>query len=250
MHLVFRFSVALGLAILSSAPAGADRLPRPTVAYAADLVMQTREGGQGGPMTLTGRVYATPDKERREIEMMGRRNVLITRRDKGVTWILMAEQAMYMERPIRHGGDDDPDPFADWDNGNLKMTKLGTEKVNGVKATKYRVELDNDHGGRDHGLLWLTKDNIPVRLEATDTSEGAPSHVTMDYKNLKVGKQDPQLFEIPAGYHPMAMPSFGGIPPSRGTAPPPGQLDEEQMRRLGEQLQQQMGNRPHPGGGR
>jgi len=250
MYLVFRFSVALGLTLLSSAPAGADSLPRPTVEYAADLVMQTDQAGQGGPMTITGHLYATPDKERREIEMMGRRSVLITRRDKGVIWVLMAEQSMYMERRLGHGKDDDPNPFADWDNANLKMTKLGKEKVNGVQATKYRVEVDNDQGGRESALLWLTKDNIPVRMEATDTSEGKPRHITMDYKNLKVGKQDPKLFKIPAGYHPMVMPSFGGMHPGGSNAPPPGQLNEEQMRRLGEQLQQQMGDRIHPGGGR
>jgi len=229
-------------------PAGADKLPRPTVGYAADLVMQTDEGGQGGPMTVTGRLYATPDRQRREIEMMGRRSVLITRRDKGVIWILMKEQSMYMEQRIDQG--DDPDPFADWDTANLKMTRLGKERVNGVKATKYRVEIDNDHGGRESGLLWLTKDNIPVRMEATDTSEGAPHHVTMDYKNLKVGKQDPKLFKIPTGYRPMVVPSFGGMPPGGSTTPPAGRLDEEQMRRMGEQLRQQMGNRLHQEGGR
>jgi len=74
------------------------------------------------------------------------------------------------------------------------MTKLDTEKVNGIKATK--------------------------------------------------------LFKISVGYHPMAMPRFGGIHTGHGTEPPAGQLNEEQMRRLGEQLQQQMDNRFHTGGGR
>jgi len=33
----------------------------------------------------------------------------------------------------------------------------------------------------------------------------------MELKNLKIGKQDPKLFEIPAGYQKFEMPSMGDI---------------------------------------
>jgi hypothetical protein len=77
-------------------------------------------------------------------------------------------------------------------------------------------------------------------MQATDTSEGTPRQVSIDYKNLVVGKQDPDLFEIPPGYQKFAVPSMGSLPPGGG-APPGGQVDPEEMRRqLQEQLQQMM----------
>ncbi len=42
---------------------------------------------------------------------------------------------------------------------------------------------------------------------------GAPKKdvVRIELKNLKIGKQDPKLFEVPAGYALMAIPSLGNI---------------------------------------
>lgn len=45
--------------------------------------------------------------------------------------------------------------------------------------------------------------------QAQQQAGGEKSRFTVTLKNLKIGSQDPQLFELPAGYNAMA--SMGGM---------------------------------------
>jgi len=233
--------------LLAGTPVLAAELPRPTVDYAADVVMQITHGAGGEPMTVSGKLYASGEKERRETTVMGRTSVVITHRDQQMSWVLIPERSMYMEH--RSDGQD-ADPYAAWAKAGVTLTKLGKERINGVEATKYRADVAAQDGHTDSGLLWLTQENIPVRMEAEIAEEGS-DRLRIDYMNIKVGKQDAALFEIPAGYHKMEIPQLGGTPsaagrggpPGHGGTPPSGQPTAEQMRQIREQMQQQMQER-------
>jgi len=93
----------------------------------------------------------------------------------------------------------------DFREGNVKMTKVGTESVNGESTTKYKIESDDKQGGRFEGFMWMTKDNIVVKYEGSAVSQGRESSATMELSDLKRGKQDRKLFEIPPGYNVMPM---------------------------------------------
>jgi len=242
-----RFWVGVWGLLLAGTPLVAAELPRPAVEYAADVVMQITRGAGGEPMTVTGKLYAAGDKDRRETTVMGRTSVVITHRDKQVSWILIPERSMYMEH--RSAGRDD-DPYAAWAAAGVTLTKVRKERINGVEATKYRAEVAAKDGHTDTGLLWLTQENIPVRMEA-QVAEGGSDRLRIDYTNIRVGKQDAALFEVPAGYHEMEVPQLGGRPSGPGQggppgtegAPPAGQPTAEQMRQIRERMQQEMQER-------
>ncbi|OGQ93989.1 MAG: hypothetical protein A2521_04400 [Deltaproteobacteria bacterium RIFOXYD12_FULL_57_12] len=99
------------------------------------------------------------------------------------------------------------------------MTQLGQETVNGINCTKNKVVVTAKDGHKSEGTMWVSKEGIMVRMVSSDPAMGPGKQVTIDMKNLKIGKQDPALFEIPVGY--AKAPSFnmfGGQPPAM---PPP-----------------------------
>jgi hypothetical protein len=37
-------------------------------------------------------------------------------------------------------------------------------------------------------------------------------HIRMELSNIRIGRQDPRLFEIPAGYTRLSLEGFGSVP--------------------------------------
>ena len=226
--------------------AHAGELPRPTVEYSADVAMHVQRGTAGQPLTATGKVYVAADRERRETRVMGRSSIVINRRDKGVSWVLMPAQSMYLENQTAAEKDD---PYAAWQKAGVTLTKVGEETINGVTATKYRAEAHGNGGAKETGYIWLTKDNIPVRMatDALATEDGG--RITVDYTHIQVGKQDPALFEVPSGYQKMAVPSPGMLmgrraPGAHGSgAQPQGHPSPDEIRQLRERMQREMQER-------
>ena len=181
--------LALGLA----GPAGAaDSWQRPQTDYAADTVMQSDAG------EIRGRVWASGDKERRELAMQGRRHVLIVRRDRGVTWTLLPEQRMYVESALGEAGL----PAAGV-GGDVTREALGRETVNGTSTTKYRVHGTAADDTPFEGTMWMTEQEIPMRVVA----EQGGASVRMELSNLTTGAVDPARFKIPAGYRRFELPA-------------------------------------------
>lgn len=175
--------LALGLA----GPATGESWQRPRTDYTAETVMQA-DGAE-----IHGRVWASGDKERRELSMQGQRYVLIVRRDRGVVWTLLPEQRMYVESALGEAGI----PAAGV-GGEVTRQAMGPESVNGVATTRYRVRGTSADGTPFDGLMWLTGDDVPMRVEG----EG----VRIELSRLAVGPVDPSRFEIPAGYRRFELP--------------------------------------------
>ena len=190
---------AFAVAVLLPYTALSAGIAQPTVEYSADRVMTS------GGTTMKGRVYFTPERER--MEFNDGAMVSIVRRDKNVTWMLMLEQKMYMENKMSGnmaaGKQQAPDNF---DKCDVKKTEAGKEDVNGFATRKMEMVISCPGSEKMTGMVWLTKDNIPIRLETTKA--GSKETFRMELKNLKIGKQDPALFEIPAGFKAMAMPAM------------------------------------------
>lgn len=247
MHLnSFRVPAALCLVLLIAVPVHAAQFPYPAVAYSADVRMDMGKDPDRRPIVLTGKVYFSGDKERRETVGFGQKTIIIWRRDKNVTWTLLPDRKMYMEH---QGVDEKHNPDRMIREGNLTITKVGSERVNGMATTKYKIEGVNEKGQRFEGYLWATNDNVPARMEGI--SQG--KEVRIDYTNIKTGNQDPALFRVPADYQLAAspgMPAWGptgdepkGQMPQMPQSPPPGMTKEqwEQMKKMMEQMQKQRG---------
>ena len=77
---------------------------------------------------------------------------------------------------------------------------------------------EDPQGNRLEGFSWLTDDGILVKNDMQLEAEGRKMQVKTEISDLKVGQQDPALFEVPQGFSKFAMPAGmpagmpGGLP--------------------------------------
>jgi hypothetical protein len=149
---------------------------------------------------VKGKVYMKGQLMRMEYPQA----ITIARPDKGVVWILITGQNMYMEQPYT------PPPGMEKWSPELekKAKKVGTESVSGLPCTKY--EMRGDEGTV---YYWVSKKiDFPVKIQASNSS--------ILLENIKIGKVSSDLFEIPSGYQKFSMPSGGtGMPGGMGFPP-------------------------------
>jgi len=149
--------------------------------FSANIVSTTKEGIQ------QGKVFVAKDKIR--IEMMG--SITISRQDKNAVWMLMPQERMYMELPLRP---QDIVITSDKIEGEISRRLVGRETVDGKMADKYEV-IYSLQGKNVRSFVWLTQGlNFPIK------SAGADGSWMVEYKNVVIGEQPASLFEIPAGY--------------------------------------------------
>jgi hypothetical protein len=194
--MLIRMSVVVVALLAWCGAATGAGMPAPAVDYTAVREIVSEQG------SFKQRVHASKGMERTEMQMGGMSMVSIIRPDRKLVWSLMPAQRMYQEVSIEQARRRDPgvsDP-------QIEISKLGQETVDGIAATKYRLILKNKSGG---GFVWLTGENIPIKMEFISREGGAGVRVGMRLREVKTGRLDPALFEIPAGY--TRMPSMGGL---------------------------------------
>jgi len=167
----------------------------PAVEYSADQKTSTKQG------EMKSKVYFSAGKQRMEIPGT---SITITRRDKKVVWTIMPRQKMYMEHAIGQGQGMGADVPVD---SVVESTNEGSETINGVSTTRYRLVFKNKVGEKTgSGFTWLDKNNIAVKSDYSMKNEkGENVSIRFELSNIKIGKLDPSLFEIPDGYSKMDM---------------------------------------------
>ncbi len=196
MKKIVLFTLLIGFCAVLAAPS--IQAGESTAQYSAIERISTPRGN------MEARVFVMPGMKR--MEMQGA--VQILRFDKGVMWVLMPQQHMYMEKPITAA------PGGSADLKYLERKKLGKETIKGMTTIKYKTVAEDQEGNRFTGFSWLTADEILVKNDMTTTSGGRSMTVKTELSELKVGSQNPSLFEVPKGYQKFAMPAGmpGGLP--------------------------------------
>jgi hypothetical protein len=175
---------------------------------------------KGGPMGAEGGA---------QMKAMGMgRTLIISRPDKQATYMIYPDIQAYLETPVEQDGE----------NGSknnefkLQVTELGKETIDGQPTTKNRVIVTDDKGQSFEATVWNAKDlkNFPLKIQHSQQEVQG----TISYKNVKLSKPEPSLFDPPKGFkkYPsmqelmqqeimkrMGLP--GGIP-SGATPMPPG----------------------------
>ncbi|MDT8284550.1 MAG: DUF4412 domain-containing protein [Thermovirgaceae bacterium] len=190
------FAMVIGFcAMLSASSINAEGT---TVQYSATETISTERGD------VEARIFVAPGMKRMEMSEATQ----ILRFDKGVIWVLMPQQRMYMERSIASA------PEGGGTLKYLEKENLGKETVNGIAATKYKTVAEDPQGNRLQGFSWFTDDGILVKNDMKVQSGGRSAQVKSEISDLKVERQDPSLFEIPQGFNKLAMPAGmpGGMP--------------------------------------
>jgi hypothetical protein len=197
--------------VFGTAPLWAGQLSRPQVEYSADSTMQTED------MTTEQHVYVTPAKERREsLTESGDGAIQIFRFDSKVLWQLMPSEHMYMELSMEKNKDKDP---SQWD---FQETVMGEEVLNGMKVTKYKTIATSTDGKKYGGFSWRTKEGISIKTDLLYKEGNEKNRMMTELKNVKIGKQDPKLFEVPEGFTKFDMAGMmGGMMGQKGMGQPP-----------------------------
>lgn len=175
--------------VFGSTPLWAAQLSRPQVEYSADSVMQNEEG------TIEQHVFVTPAKERREmLTGAGDGSVQIFRYDSKVMWMLMPSEKMYMENSLAKAAAKD---VSQWD---VEETVMGEEVLNDMKVTKYKTIATSTDGKKYGGFSWRTKEGISIKSDLLYKEGNEKKRMMTELKNVRIGRQDSKLFEIPEGY--------------------------------------------------
>ena len=184
----------------SATPLWSAQPSRPQVEYSADSTIQNEEG------TIQQRVYATPTKERKEmLTGAGDGAVQIFRFDSKVMWQVMPSEKMYMEHSMAGKGQgNDPSQWT------YEDTVMGEETLNGVKVTKYKTIATSSDGKKYGGFSWRTKEGISIKQDLLYKEGNDKKRMLTELSNLKIGKQDPKLFEIPDGFQKFDMAGMMG----------------------------------------
>ena len=159
--------------------------------FSADMISRT------GKEIVNARIYVAKDKVRMEMP----ESIMIIRRDKSLSWMVMPADKMYMEHPVDMSSS--PKVAAQFDD-EIERVAMGTEDVDGQPAEKFKVTY-LEKGKNVSVYQWLRGGQIPVKVEAVDGSWG------MEYKNLKTGPQSAEFFEVPADYQKFSMPGLGDM---------------------------------------
>lgn len=190
MRIIKAFAVAFIVTFLLAGTSLAGSGEESKAEYSADRIMET------GQMTMESKIYHTPDKDRTESSG----SIVIMRRDKGVLWILMPSRKMYMERSFSDAKGQGQGA-AEYTIDERKV--IGKEVVNGVETTKMKIAMTMSDGSKFGGVMWTTKEGITVKMDTFSKVDGKKMRMKMELRNLKIGKQDTALFEIPPGYNKM-----------------------------------------------
>jgi len=175
----------LALFLTSCAP------PKPAD-FSAEVVVKA----QG--LTQKSKFYYSNDKWRYESNAMGQKSIVIYRKDKNLTWILMPTQKMYMEQKLQN---EQMIGVTSQVPGEVKKEKLGKETINGIECIKYKITYENKNAKVKNSVYqWTSKNNIVIKSQAADGSW------VMEYKNIKYGKSPASLFELPSDYKKFKMP--------------------------------------------
>lgn len=187
-----RFIFITGIvSLLVAMTAGAGAPNRPQAEYSADATIQNEEG------TMQQRVFVTPTKERKEMLTGGGDGaVQIFRFDTKVMWQVMPSERMYMEHSIMGGQGRGSDP-SQW---TYEDTAMGEETLNGIKVTKFKTIATSTDGKKYGGFSWRTKEGINVKQDLLYKEGTEKKRMLTELNNLKIGRQDPNLFDIPEGF--------------------------------------------------
>ena len=101
-----------------------------------------------------------------------------------------------------------------------------------MKVTKYKTIATSTDGKKFGGFSWRTKEGINLKQDLLYKEGNEKKRMLTELSNVKIGKQDPKLFEIPDGFtkfdmggmmghgcrhgpsgQPMGRPDMSGTPP-------------------------------------
>jgi len=167
-----------------------------TTEYSADVVITS--GGQ----TINSRINRTPSALRTETQQRGMTMTAIIRLDRNLGWLLIpgtrnAAEVDLAGFPMLPGLLRNP---------NANATREGTETIDGMTVTRWRV-TGGEAGARFDGRIWATAEGVVLKVEGESEMNQQRQAFTLIASNVRVARQAPGLFEVPDGYQRIQVPA-------------------------------------------
>lgn len=189
----FRLMLLLALfgGVVAPVSAGAAIVGDASVPYSATRIV-TVDG-----KTYRGKVFHTPGKQRHDVDIDGIPfTFILDVADRSGAIVLPALKA-YIDFPL-------PPLLRELDRRRLEGHAVGQERMDGLRATKYRVDYTASDGVKGKGFVWLSQENILLAIEGRIfRPRHRPMTVSMHLADLHLGPQREALFEVPKGLKPV-----------------------------------------------
>jgi hypothetical protein len=155
-----------------------------------------------GATPQVGRLWRTPTALRYEPADTTRAQTIIVRFDRNTAWLLVPELKMVLETDLTALSQFSGLPTA---SEKLNPIEVGPETIDGMRTTKYRVSADDPKAGWFRGFVWRTAQGIVLKVDGEGEHQGRQGIVHLQFKNVRIGPQDPSLFDPPADYKRMTV---------------------------------------------
>lgn len=185
--------IVLSLLIAAFVFAGCGRSSPPAPAGELEFTAVFEMDSAGSK--VVNKINFTRDMQRIEV-VNSRMGASIVRLDKGVVWYLMPSMGVYVQVPVRP---ENKNPLTYLPDTVEKWEKVGEETIDGHPTIKEKMVIKNKGSNSSMAFYrWFATDiRWPIKAE---DEKGV---WTLAYKEIHTGKQDPALFELPAGYRRM-----------------------------------------------
>lgn len=185
--------------------------------FSADMTQVTPS--RNGVVTMKGKIYVKGIIQRQDLSTPIGKHIIIMRPDKGVIWTLMPDSKNYLEQPTTKIDAKSVPSIESVIKKRTDLKKAGTAKVAGYDCVKYTYKNPERQVS---GTVYIST-KLQQQLKA-DTQTGTRK-MSYSLSNIKEGKQAMSIFDLPAGYKKVTMPSTGTAMPGtnrgKGMAPPP-----------------------------
>jgi hypothetical protein len=170
------------------------------VAYSADTVIGS------GDHPRTGHLWRTPTALRHDMTDNGQAETIIVQLERKTAWLVLPSLKLALGTDL-DGLASLPGAAAVLDAADkLNPVAAGTAMMDGFRATKYRVQMDDPTAGQFDGYVWSTAQGIILKIEGAGEQNGRHGDIHLQFRNIKVGPQDTALFEPPAAYRQVTVP--------------------------------------------
>lgn len=163
--------------------------------FSADMDIQSASGGD-----LTGKVFVKGNNLRQELDTPVGVQTTIMNQGKGVMYVLLPGQKMYMEIQNSQVTLDEGESFEGKFSEEGEVTNLGTESIEGYTCDKWKIVYKDQNLGES--TVWISRElNYPIRIHLKNPQDTA----TIQYSNISEADLQDSLFVLPEGYQKFSM---------------------------------------------
>lgn len=158
-----------------------------------------------------GKIFVAENMSRYELE--GSSEIVVTRHDKKVIWLIFPKLRKYVEQPYLGEPKQNYAGAGEINTGDLTREFIQHEMVDSYRLKKFLVTVKYNNGeNMDRYHEWY-RDNFPVPVK-TASLDGKTSY---EYINIKPGRPPVEFFSKPKGYKKITMEELAKI--EKGTDP-------------------------------